>query len=438
MYKSSMFNYLSPEGILFNSLSGKIVNLESPALAKKILDNPIKYSRTDLGEKLLTEHFLVPESLDEVQCARSEEFRKIYLSKFSLIIFPTMDCNFRCEYCYQEHKSAVMSREVQNAIIKHLVKNIRNYTSVDIGWFGGEPLLEIETLSYLSEKIIGICRQAKRQYSATISTNGYYLDYKIFKRLLAMKVISYQVTLDGDKEHHDRLRKCADGTSSYDRIMENLKEISRQATSASFSICIRTNVTADMLADLEGHLKILWDNFGSDRRFSFLFRPVGNWGGKSVQKLSDKLLNNMKDIYDILLKSKYRLNYMEYYRLLAEGMCEARRYNSYAVDADGILHKCTLNLNSDINILGKIQENGDFLLDQNKIYEWTLGRADSKKGCRECFYSGACHGSSCPLKNQEGISPTDSMCGYEKENIDSVLQLILSSDKIYGGRIPTL
>lgn len=69
---------------------------------------------------------------------------------YRMTIMPTLDCNFNCWYCYEEHPKGKMSILIQKAIIK-LVTNIldeNNLGLFSLDWFGGEPLLYFNDLVY--------------------------------------------------------------------------------------------------------------------------------------------------------------------------------------------------------------------------------------------------------------------------------------------------
>lgn len=428
MYKKSMFCYVSPRDILFNSKNGIIAKLTDADKVRKILSNPDAYIDDTLFTRLRDDEMVVLESVDERQFAQFQEKDKIYSSRLGLIILPTENCNFNCSYCYQEHKGRKMSVSAENAIIKYLQKNISKYSAIDIGWFGGEPLIAFDTIARLSEKMITICKQARRQYSATISTNGYNLNVETFKKLLEYKIISYQVTLDGDKQHHDGVRQYANGKGTYDTIINNLRDISNKIKSTTFSFVIRTNVTVDMLPKLNTHLAQLHEIFSGDKRFSFLFRPVGDWGGDRITLLKSKLLTNMDDIYSVLLTSKYKLNHFCYYPMLLNGMCEAKRRNSFVITPTGSIRKCTLAQDKEFNCVGQLLENGTMILDPNKMNCWIRDDYMLKEKCADCFYLAACNNAACPLKYQDGALATSEMCGFEKESIDSILELLTNSE----------
>jgi len=93
----------------------------------------------------------VDASIDE------EEIEKLEIEKIknnngylSFIILPTDDCNFRCQYCYEDHEKRRMSISYLDLIARFVDKNIEKYKGLKVEWFGGEPLLELESIYYLS------------------------------------------------------------------------------------------------------------------------------------------------------------------------------------------------------------------------------------------------------------------------------------------------
>lgn len=117
--------------------------------------------------------------------ANSVKLDKQYDKLLHLIILPTEQCNFRCKYCYEDFKIGNMSKEKQDAIILFLRKNIKNYTAISLDWFGGEPLLAMDAIEYISKHALEICRIAKKPLISSMTTNGYFLDCATFEKLSA-------------------------------------------------------------------------------------------------------------------------------------------------------------------------------------------------------------------------------------------------------------
>lgn len=63
-----------------------------------------------------------------------------------LTLAPTMDCCFKCHYCFEKYKTKTyMSPQVMDSIIKY-VQSFNSLKHINITWFGGEPLMAINQM----------------------------------------------------------------------------------------------------------------------------------------------------------------------------------------------------------------------------------------------------------------------------------------------------
>ncbi len=159
-------------------------------------------------------------------------------------IVPTYDCNFSCPYCF-EHTSAVgkshgktMDRRMVdlcfNAIARLTEKELRHSKTIIL--FGGEPLLaeNAEIISYI------VAKGNDAGFSFSVVTNGY--DLEAFSDLISQGWIkSVQVTMDGDREVHNRRRRHKYAGDTFDRILSNAE----MALSLGTSVTMRINVDAE-------------------------------------------------------------------------------------------------------------------------------------------------------------------------------------------------
>ena len=136
-----------------------------------------------------------------------------------------------------------MSEEIQEGIVRYVRRNIAKYAVLRISWFCGEPLLALDVIEQISTKVIDICKKARRKYVADITTNGYLLSLDVFKKLLSLNVLEYQITIDGVKHVHDSKKPLVNGGGTFDTVTSNLRLIKQGVKSSTFSIVIRSNVT---------------------------------------------------------------------------------------------------------------------------------------------------------------------------------------------------
>lgn len=141
----------------------------------------------------------------------------------------TQNCNLRCDYCaysgkynQRTHNSGRMSLETIQKSIDFAMKRSDAVENLNIGFYGGEPLLEFQNIkkavSYVKEKYNG------RKVNYSITTNGTLLNDEII-RFFIENDVSVLISLDGPKEIHDQNRVFANGEGSFDKIMENLRYV---------------------------------------------------------------------------------------------------------------------------------------------------------------------------------------------------------------------
>ena len=177
-------------------------------------------------EMSLHEHGIL-QTEDEIRTS-IKKVRKLLDSNLFLTIMPTEECNFRCIYCYEDHKNPKMEPEIVRHIKEYIKRESDNVRAVNISWFGGEPTLCDDIIDELSECIIDLQKTKQFSYQATMTTNGYLLNAERFIHYYGLGIKSYQITLDGNM--HDKMRPHMSGAPTLNRIINNLKGIYSVAT----------------------------------------------------------------------------------------------------------------------------------------------------------------------------------------------------------------
>lgn len=144
----------------------------------------------------------------------------------------TDKCNLACTYCYQINKGTRrMTMDDAKLFIDKLLTGedgFKEYINPDISpaivveFIGGEPFLEIDLIDkivdYFRLRVIQLRHPWMEKFCVSICSNGVlYTDPRVQKFLQKNKDnISFSVTLDGNKELHDKCRVFPDGGGSYD------------------------------------------------------------------------------------------------------------------------------------------------------------------------------------------------------------------------------
>lgn len=149
----------------------------------------------------------------------------------------TDSCNLACTYCYQINKKKhIMDSETGKEFIDMLLlgtKGVKEYLGQIDGlileFIGGEPFLAIDLIEeltdYLIDKMIELNHPFLDKYRISICSNGVlYFDPKVQAYIKKhFNHLSFNISIDGNKELHDACRIFPDGSGSYDIAIAGVK-----------------------------------------------------------------------------------------------------------------------------------------------------------------------------------------------------------------------
>ena len=154
-------------GLIFNAFTDSFVAVKSSSDGfAKVRNGDITSISSELQKQLEEAGAVVADDFDEVDALRKRIDEIDNNDSFLLLhINPTLDCNFRCWYCYENHiKGSCMTPETYGNVVK-LVKNRiakqPNLKYLQLSFFGGEPLLRFdEVVKPLISEIAALCKDA--------------------------------------------------------------------------------------------------------------------------------------------------------------------------------------------------------------------------------------------------------------------------------------
>jgi uncharacterized protein len=249
--------------LLFNGVSSGLLLLNSSSYQKllPLLVTPGKIRPDEFADPELVElidrlekgRFLVDESFNELEFLR-ERFRAAqYGNPVTVTIATTLDCNLGCYYCYEEREQSNLNRERCDGIFAHIEKLLRAspHKKLYVSWYGGEPMLNIDAIEYLSPRLIDFCETNGIHYNAHMVTNGTCWpaaadDCVSFVRRHEIKHV--QFSFDGLAENHNNrrhyLKKEPNRLSSFDALSRTVNSLVGHA-----SLYLRINVDKGSLPD---------------------------------------------------------------------------------------------------------------------------------------------------------------------------------------------
>jgi len=366
--KKMLFNTLHRNFIVYDN--SKEENLFA------LLEN---LDRKDFGEeetadlkKLIHKKMIIGDNVDEVELVKKHEKRvRENEDIFQLVILPTLDCNFRCPYCYEEHRKLKIDDETANRIIK-LVENITpNIKSLHITWFGGEPLLEADRVISLSKKIIEICEKNNCTYAAMIVSNGYLLNDELIDIIPEIGITRAQITVDGEPEFHNKKRPLDTGAGTFDEILKNVNKL----IDKGLRITLRSNMDEENYDHIEG----LYDFIPEDKRESVdvnicnLYQTVDK---KSTYKIYKAAIDK---------GYKFLLDRNRYFT------CATCLKNGLTIGPTGRLLACSQKTEETDEYFGHLGENGEPVIENRSFFDEVRNVSiQDNEACKECIKMPMC------------------------------------------------
>lgn len=399
--------------IVWNNYTGAICvfNAQQRQAVQTLLNTGYAGESRGIINYLTDRGFLVPTGTNEYRQIQLQFGQMHYRSDtLDLILMASEDCNFRCTYCYEDFPRGTMLPSVREGIKRLVEKRAPQLQNVIVGWFGGEPLYGFKAIEDLGPFFVEIADRYSLRYVSHITTNAYLLTPDVAAKLLAWKVLNYQITLDGMREQHDKKRPARDGSGTFDTIISNLRSLKQREE--TFRVRLRVNYDHENYPYLEDLLVLLKDTFEGDPRFMVAFHAVGRWGGSNDANLAVCGLGEGKVMKERLNKSALEKGLgtpgtLRNMTGAGRNVCYAARPYNFTIGADGKVMKCTVALDKQAhNIVGQVTPNGELNLNVENLARWVEPSFENDPVCQKCGLLSTCQGIACPLgRIQSNVRP---------------------------------
>jgi uncharacterized protein len=295
--QSSMFNLRVPlagdDVFLMNTLTDAQLVVSSDVAA--LLDGGDAGALDDDTRdavSLLTENGFLVQSRDHDRSNLTEYLTRVKSdsSELNVTVLTTLQCNFACDYCYQGDRgdynkfAEKMTLDTAAQVGTWIEREMDRVhpEKVVLTFFGGEPLLNLPVLYYLAERIAGAARTRGTELAITMITNGLLLTEDVVDRLLPFGLRGVKITLDGDRETHDRMRPLRGGQGTFDRILENMRRIAGKC-----GIAIGGNFDESSVDSYPALLQFLREQEFADKLVKVNFKPIVRSPESSARLLAD-------------------------------------------------------------------------------------------------------------------------------------------------------
>lgn len=395
--KTGKYIYIVPfdanRSIFFNGISKRffIVKDEDIESYSKLLVFPDNYEKTEGTriEKLKAGNFVYNDDVNESTILSEERLSIVNSSIYKMIMLPTYNCNYKCWYCTQKHEKAVLSKEKLELIKKHVTTYLKeNDIKVYIlSWFGGEPLMEPQTIEDLSSYLLQYCKEHGVKFVGSITTNAALLTHETIEMLRRVKVNYYQITIDGSSRTHDKIKYDDIHESAFRLTLGNIVDLLQ--TNLQACVTLRINYTPKTLTDDE-LLPELNAAIPQELRHRIKIDLQKVWQIDEERISMDALIG----LQHGLAESGYKF-FIE--GVFAPCYVDMKHYNMLYYN--GKVGKCGNNSLSELR--GHLDEDGRIVWEERPEF-MDIDILAENSPCRDCQYFPLCNGG-CPARRTKAM-----------------------------------
>lgn len=360
----------------------------------------------------------------------------------------TQGCNLRCKYCAysgnydnRTHSSKRMSRETALKAIDFLFAHSIDRDGISLGFYGGEPLLELnlikECVEYAKKKSEG------KDLMFNMTTNATLITDDILEFLYANK-FSLTISLDGDQQAHDKNRVfAADGKGTFHVVMQILEKLQerhpdymeRVHINAVIDPSTNFDCTSQFFADFETvkdfyvQANLISDYYRKNEvksdeayreKFSYeifklYLQKLGRLEEGSVSKLVSHGFKSLKDIHESAKISSSATK-----RDHHSGPCVPGIQRLF-VDVDGNLYPCErVSESSKAVRMGHIDTGFDIDKARSLL---NIGKLTEKE-CKQCWAFRFCSSCAVQADDLEKLSAEKKLqnCAMIRAHIDNMMR----------------
>ncbi len=283
----SMFNVQVPladrnEVFLMNTFSDAqlLVSPDVAGLLDRIARGEVALSPEERESvEVLGEHGFVVTSRDEERQAVGDYFTNLRedTEQLRVTVLTTLQCNFACDYCFQgDHGdynkfAAKMTLETARNVVAWIERRLDEVRPEQfvLTLFGGEPLLNLPVAYFLAEQCHALCEARGVTQRISMITNGLLLTPEVVDRLVPYGLSGVKITLDGDRDTHNRMRPLRGRQGTFDRIIDNAKRVAHKVP-----LTIGGNFDESSWDSYPALLDFLREQEFADRIAKINFKPI--------------------------------------------------------------------------------------------------------------------------------------------------------------------
>ncbi len=363
------------------------------------------------------------------------DFKKRKTVVKALCLHIAHDCNLACRYCFAEEgeyhgRRALMSFDVGKRALDFLIENSGNRVNLEVDFFGGEPLMNVEVVKQLVEYGRSREQECNKKFRFTLTTNGVLLNDEIME-FANREMANVVMSLDGRPEVNDKMRPFRNGRGSYDVIVPKFLKFAKMREELGLSYYVRGTFTHENLDFSKDILHYADLGFKEISIEPVVASPDEPYAIKEEDL--PKILEEYDKLAVELLKRKKEGRGVDFFHFmidLEQGPCVIKRLSGcgsgteyLAVTPWGDFYPCHQFVGNEDFLLGNVYEG----IQNTKVRdEFKLCNVYAKPKCRECFARYYCSGGCAANAYQFHGSITDAYdigCEMQKKRIECAIMM---------------
>ncbi len=392
-----------------------------------------KYSITEIKEAIKELDYTRAEGLlfSDDRYFNHEAFKNRKPVVKALCLHIAHDCNMRCKYCFASQgdfkgERGLMSTNVGKKAIDFLIENSGNRRNLEVDFFGGEPLMNFETV----KEIVEYGRKQEKKHNKnirfTITTNGLLLNDENMK-YINENMYNVVLSIDGRKEVNDAMRCTVSGQGTYDIIIPKFLEIAKMRENRDYFV--RGTFTRDNLDFAKDVLYLADLGFKSTSMEPVVTEAYHDYA------IREEDLPVIFEQYELLareyvkrIKEGRGFSFFHFMIDLHQGPCVIKRVSGcgagaeyLAITPEGDIYPCHQFVGDKNFKIGTVTEG---ITNTSLCREFGDAHIYNKSKCNSCwakFYcSGGCHANAYNFNNSIH-EPYDIGCEMQKKRIECSL-----------------
>lgn len=314
------------------------------------------------------------------------------------------DCNMRCKYCFAHDGSynqqrSMMSLEVGLKAVDFLIARSGRRTNLEIDFFGGEPLLNLDVVKSIVEYARSREAASGKVFSFTLTTNCLALNADHIK-YLDENMANIVLSIDGRATVHNAVRKSAGGVECYDICLRNA--VAMAAARGDKSHYVRGTFTAqnlDFTSDVEAMVAAGFKQISLE--------PVVLEEGSNLTitpQHTEAILKEYHKLAEYYIEARKSpetwFNFFHFMLDLEGSPCITKRLTGcgagceyLAITPTGDIYPCHQFVSDEDTVMGNVLASDSYNMDISKVFSRNI--VWRKKDCCNCVAKYYCSGGCC-------------------------------------------